>query len=293
MLTAPAPGRRIRPRRRNARPTARSGESSRSTGLVLLMCTRILRGRFSLASAFRVPPAPESGTCPICARRAIGDAEIDELALGPERAVHEHGIAGLESLQHGVAEPCEPRDIGQHAAGATVAEGQPDRLDVCTVSAQVAWCVATGRERIDLERRPVQGQRAVGVEGVPLHAAVVVEYGEHGIPVVKGAADRFGPIDLEGGRRLARQQQSRGVVDLRIGQQDPRHRSRANVVPRVGAQPFELLAQVRRGVGHVPGPVSGADRHRRLRSRTGGRARTRRLARIAAAVPLREPSPCG
>src|SRR5919204_142807 len=48
------------------RTASRSGESSRSTGLVLLMCTRIFRGRFRTASASSVPPGPESGTWPIC-----------------------------------------------------------------------------------------------------------------------------------------------------------------------------------------------------------------------------------
>ena len=187
-------------------------------------------------------------------RRAIGDAEIDELALGPERAVHQHGITGLESLQHSIAEPCEPRDVGQHAAGATVAEGQPDRLNVRAASAQVAWRVATSRERLDLERGPVQGERAFGLEGVPRDAAVVVEHGEHRVPVGKGTADGLGAVDLEGDRRLARKQESSRVVDFRIGQEDPRHRRRTDIVCRFEAQAFELLAQVRRGVGHVHGP---------------------------------------
>lgn len=41
---------------------SRSGERSSSTGFVLLMWTRIARGRLSRASASSVPPGPESGT---------------------------------------------------------------------------------------------------------------------------------------------------------------------------------------------------------------------------------------
>jgi hypothetical protein len=196
----------------------------------------------------------------------------------PERAVDEHDVARGEPGDHAVVEPGEPGNVGDGAPAVT--EYEAARLELHTL--EVARGVAARGEGLDLEARAVE---MPGFERPPLGAAVALEHRQHGIALPQRAADAFGAVDADRRRRLAHEEQSGRVVDLRVGQQHARDRRRADAV-HARAEHLELLRQVRRRVDEEPRPVAGADRERRLGPRRA-LTRARRVAHPAAAVPLR------
>ena len=119
---------------------------------MLLMWTRITRGRSRRASASSVPSGPESGTWPIC---AAVRSEIPSRASSSSRqnvpSTSTTSLVG-EPAEHAVVQAREARHVREHAAGRAVAEHEPGRLDVGAGPGEVARRVAAGRERLDLER---------------------------------------------------------------------------------------------------------------------------------------------
>jgi hypothetical protein len=218
------------------------------------------------------------------AGRAIREAQAREVVVVPERPVDEDEIAGGEPADHAVVQPGEPGGVGDRTPG--VAEREAARLELC-VRAEIARGVAAGREQLDHEARAGERLRPLRVERPPLGAAVAPQHRQDGIPVGQRALDACGAEDVQRRRRLAQQQESGGVVDLRVRQQHARDRRRADAAA-LRVERLELLTEVGRGVDQEPGPVVAADREGRLGPRSRAFTRARGLARLAAAVPLRK-----
>jgi hypothetical protein len=194
---------------------------------------------------------------PHVARAARRDPESRELVVAPERPVDQHHIAGREPREHALVQAREAGDVAEHAAARAVAEDEAARLQL---DVRVARCVATDRERLDCEARPVERPLPLRLERLPLGAAVALQDRQHGIAAPQRALYAGLAEDAHRSGRLAQQQKPRGVIDLRIGQQHPGDRRRADAVDRLRCERLELLTRVRRGVDEVPRPLVAADR---------------------------------
>ena len=134
--------------------------------------------------------------------------------------------------------------------------------------------------------RPLEGESdLLGLEGLPLDAAVVLEHGEHRVPVGQGAARRrrCASNTAQRGRRLAQRAAARrcGRSQRRSGG-SPAIGGARTPCRRVGcAAPSSCWRSVRRGVDDV----TRARRHQRIASDdcVRGRARTARPRRLARA----------
>ena len=196
--------------------------------------------------------------------------------------------------EHAVVEPRQPGHVGDDPAARAVAEDEPARLQLDVGPVQIARRIAA-RRRTDSTVRldPSSGQRAPRLERLPLGPAVALQHLQHGIAASSARARRPRCRTRAPASPDSRSSSSPAVWSISAS---------VSRTPAIGAartpsarrrERLELLTRVGRGVDEKPRPVVPADRQRGLRARSRAHAGARGLARLAMAVPLREPSAGG
>ena len=218
------------------------------------------------------------------------DAEPGELVVAPEGSVDEHDVGCGEPAEHAVVQPGETGGVRHDAAARAVAEDEPAGLKLHVRPVQVARRVAARLERLD--RR---GSTPRAASPAPARASATrPRSSAPGPPAresrVLSACSTPSVAEYAHRRlRLAQEQKPCRVVDLRIGQQHAGDRRHPDAVQLHGlGAPRAAGARRARRLRETTAP-----RHRGSPATTAYEAarvhRTRGLARLAMAVPLRKP----
>ncbi len=202
---------------------ARSGASSSSMGLVLLMCVYT---RCRLGSAAEPDQAAVgSGDRQMIhlTRRALADAQSDQLVVGPERPVEQYEVRAAQAGEQGVVQVAAAGDEGAGAAGMLVLHQEPHRV---------------GRALLAGEPRRARGHREAGHPEPARRSVAIAEPerlvghelgdgdlgerpgdGEQPRIVLDDPPDRVGGGHLQP-PRLAQEHDTKRVVELGVGQDD-------------------------------------------------------------------------
>ena len=105
---------------------ARSGESSRSSGLVLFKWMKIRRCALSPSRRARLPSGPPTGTVGHVLRALGAEPERGQLVAGPEGPVEEHAVGGRRASRRTVSVTAPtPGQVGQRPPGRALADTKP------------------------------------------------------------------------------------------------------------------------------------------------------------------------
>ena len=215
----------------------------------------------------------------VCA--AVRDAQPRELVVAPERAVHEHDVAGGEAGDHTVVPSGEGGRVGDDAAGRAVAEDEPAGLVVAAPG-------TTRRPGSTCLERP--GARRLGACASRRRRnarASATAFPAERARRQRSPKTRTGVVDSRSSSRPAVWSISASVSSTpATGDARTPSPPRASSVSSCCRRSGEALTR-----NH--GPSLAADRERRLRAGPRPDASARGLARLATAVPLREPAPGG